>query len=99
MAAGTGPMAPEAAERLALDALGWMAEQPEVLGAFLGASGAGPDDLRNAARQPEFLGFVLEHLLGDEAALLAFAAEAGIDPSLPARARAALPGGEQPHWT
>lgn len=97
--AGPGAMAPQAAERLALDALGWMAGQPEVLGALLAASGAGPADLRTMAREPEFLGFVLEHLLADEAALLAFAAEAGIDPTLPARARAALPGGEQPHWT
>jgi len=31
--------------------------------------------------------------------LLAFAAEAGVPPDRPARARAALPGGYVPDWT
>lgn len=98
-AAMTAPLAREPAERLALDALAWMAAQPEVLGAFLAASGTGPEALRRAAAEPEFLGFVLDHLLADETALTAFAAERGIPPELPMRARAALPGGDLPHWT
>jgi hypothetical protein len=55
--------------------------------------------VRARAADPEFLGFVLDFLLSDEAALVAFAEEAGIAPDRPLRARAALPGGELPNWT
>lgn len=88
----------EAAE-IGEQALVWLAGEPEALGAFLGASGLDPGDLRARAREPEFLGFLLDFLLSDEALLLAFCAAAGIAPALPARARAALPGGDLPHWT
>ena len=42
---------------------------------------------------------ILDFLLGDEDLLLAFCAEAGVAPTVPARARAALPGGDAPNWT
>jgi hypothetical protein len=96
---GPQPLSPEAAELLGLQALGWIAGQPELAGRLLAAAGASPDDLRDRAGDPEFLGFVLDFLLGDEAALLAFAADAGVAPDRPLRARVALPGGALPHWT
>ena len=40
------PSARDAAEALALSALGWIAEDPERIGAFLGQSGLDPDVLR-----------------------------------------------------
>lgn len=89
----------EAAEALALRALGWLAAEPDRIGAFLAASGAGPTELRARAAEPEFLGFVLDFLLADEAALLAFAADSGLPPEAAGRARAALPGGDAPDWT
>jgi hypothetical protein len=55
--------------------------------------------MRARAGDPEFLGFVLDFLLSDEAALLDFARETEIPPDRPLRARAALPGGALPHWT
>jgi hypothetical protein len=48
--------------------------------------------LRAAAREPEFLLGVLDYVTGDEALLLAFANESGIDPEDVARARDALAG-------
>ncbi len=93
------PLSPEAAELLGLQALGWIAAQPELAGDFLAAAGASAGDLRARAADPEFLGFVLDFLLADEAALLAFAAEAGVAPDRPMRARVSLPGGALPHWT
>ncbi len=93
------PMARPRAEALAVQALVWMAGDAELVGRFLAATGAGPADLRARAAEPEFLGFVLDFLLSDEAALVAFAAAENIRPELPMRARAALPGGELPHWT
>lgn len=92
-------MTAEAAERIGLQALGWIASDPERAGAFLGAAGCGPEDLRARAREPEFLGFVLDFLLGDEPSLLAFCDDAGLKYDVPMRARAALPGGDLPNWT
>ena len=93
------PMARPQAEALAVQALVWMAGDAELVGRFLAATGAGPADLRARAAEPEFLGFVLDFLLADEAALVAFARAEQIRPEQPMRARAALPGGALPHWT
>jgi hypothetical protein len=84
----------EAAESLAIQALAFIAEDPDRLGAFLAASGIGPDAIRAAAREPGFLAGVLDHMLGDESLLLAFSGSAGLDPASIARARRAL-GGRQ----
>ena len=92
-------MARPEAEELAVQALAWMAGDADLTGRFLAMTGAGPADLRARAVAPEFLGFVLDFLLADEAALVAFAAAENIRPDLPMRARAALPGGKLPNWT
>jgi hypothetical protein len=92
-------MARPQAEALAVQALVWMAGDADLIGRFLAMTGAGPADLRARAGEPEFLGFVLDFLLSDEAALIAFAAAEQIRPDLPMRARAALPGGAVPNWT
>lgn len=93
------PLPSAQAEVLGLQALGWIAAQPDLSGAFLGATGAASDDLSERASDPEFLGFVLDFLLADEAALLAFCEDHGLAPDRPYRARAGLPGGDLPHWT
>jgi hypothetical protein len=84
----------EAAEALAIQVLAFIAEEPDRLGAFLAASGIGPDAIRDAAREPGFLAGVLDHMLGDESLLLAFADSAGLDPASIARARRAMAGRE-----
>ena len=89
----------DAAEALAIEALGWLASDPDALGGFLSAAGAGPGDLRARAAEPEFLGFVLDHLLANEPLLLAFCDAAGRPYDAPLRARMALPGGAAPEWT
>ena len=40
-----------------------------------------------------------EVLLADDGFVTGFARDTGISPDLPMRARAALPGGADPHWT
>lgn len=92
-------MTPAQAEGLAISALGWIAAREDLLGALMAAAGLSPAELRRRAAEPEFLGFVLDFLLEDEASTVAFAAEAGVAPDAPLRARAALPGGGVPHWT
>jgi Protein of unknown function (DUF3572) len=85
---------PEAAEMLAIQALAFIAEDPERLTGFFATTGIPAEQIRAAAREPGFLAGVLEHMLADESLLIAFAAGAGIDPAEVARARSAL-GGQQ----
>lgn len=92
-------MTQDEARAIAQTALVWLSEDPERLAGFLAASGAGPGDVRAGAGDPAFLGGLLDHLLGSDATVLAFARDAGLSPEVPARARAALPGGDQPDWT
>lgn len=84
----------ETAETLAIQVLGFLAEDPRALNRFLDASGLSAEQIRGAARQPGFLAGVLEFVLGDERLLIAFAESAGINPAEVARAAGALGG----HW-
>ena len=79
-----------AAEALAVQALAFLAAEPERLGRFLALSGIGPQALRTAAAEPDFLAGVLEHITGDERLLLDFAAHVQIKPPAVMRAAAAL---------
>jgi hypothetical protein len=87
----------EAAEMLAIQALGFFAEEPERLGRFLRVTGIASDQIREAAREPNFLAGVLEHMLADDRLLIAFADSAGIDPGAVARAYSALGGQSEPN--
>ena len=89
----------DSAETLALQALGWLLGQEELLPGFLAASGAAPGDLAGLARDPEFMGAVLDFLLQDDQMVIAFCDAAGLRYEAPMQARAFLPGGPGPHWT
>jgi hypothetical protein len=80
------------AETLAVQALGFMASDPERLGAFLAATGIGPEMIRKAAADPSFLAGVLDHICGDEALLIAVAEHAGLTPRDVEHAQAVLSG-------
>jgi hypothetical protein len=80
------------AENLAIQALGFMAGEPERLGTFLAATGIGPEMIRKAAADPSFLAGVLDHVCGDEALLIAVADHAGITPQDVEHAQAVLSG-------
>jgi hypothetical protein len=81
---------PDQAAALALRALAWLAADADRLGRFLALTGIGPAELRARANDPAILAAVLDHLLGHEADLLAFCAEAGVEAALPAQAKRAL---------
>ena len=80
------------AEMLAIQALSFIAEEPERLNGLLSATGLTLSRLRESANQPDFLAGVLEHMLANESLLLAFADCAAVDPAEIARARRALGG-------
>jgi len=93
------PLSQDSAELLAIEALSWLVGNDELLPVFLGATGASEADLRSRAKDPEFLGSVLDFLLMDDAWIMAFCQSADYLPEFPMRARAALPGGAQVNWT
>ena len=89
----------EAAETLALQALAWLVGEEDLIGVFLGSTGTSEAELRDRAGDPEFLGSVLDFLLMDDAWVIRFCDSQGIAYERLMQARAALPGGEQVHWT
>jgi len=84
------PYSQQTAEMLAVQALAFIAGDEDRLGGFLASTGVALESIRDAAREPDFLAGVLEHMLGDEKLLIAFADSAGIDPAEVARARRML---------
>ena len=89
----------DGAETVGLRALAWLAGNEELLPVFLGSTGASLDDLRAGAADPAFLGSVLDFVMMDDAWVVAFCDAGGLSYETPMRARAALPGGGQVHWT
>jgi hypothetical protein len=83
-----------AAESLAVQALSFLAGEPERLARFLALTGIGPDRIRAAAATPGFLAGVLDHVASEDARVTAFAAEAGVKPEEVEKARRALAGAQ-----
>jgi hypothetical protein len=84
----------DAAEHVAIQALSFIANDPAELGRFLALTGIGPAELRAAAHEPGFLAGVLDHILGYEPLLLAFAKETDLEPRTVAQAREVLAGAQ-----
>jgi hypothetical protein len=82
----------ELAEMLAIQALSFLADEPERIERFLALTGIESQSLRDAAREPNFLLGVLEHLAGDERLLQQFSDQEEITPETVTRARDLLAG-------
>ena len=80
------------AEHIAINALSFLAGDPQRLSRFLSLTGIGPEKLRAAAAEPGFLAGVLSHVMSDESLLMCFAAEQGVDPAALAPALERLSG-------
>jgi len=85
----------EVAEIVAVQALSFIASEPERLGLFLAESGIGPETLRNAAADPRFLASVLDFIMRDDATVKAFADVSQLHPTNIAAAHQAL---NDPEW-
>jgi hypothetical protein len=96
---GVFRMRQELAETAALGALGWLVSRQDLLEVFLGSTGAGPEDLKARAAEPEFLASVLDFILMDDAWVMDCATAIGLAPEHLVHLRQALPGGELPNWT
>ena len=84
------PYSRPTAEMLAVQALAFIAEDNTRLSGFIVSTGIAVQSIRDAAREPNFLAGVLEHILADENLLIAFADSARVNPAEVARARQAL---------
>ena len=82
----------KAAETLAVEALAYLAGEPDRLRRFLAVSGLDPAQIRTAATEPGFLAGVLEYVCSDEKLMLALADHLQLDPGELARAQTALSG-------
>ncbi len=68
------------AQAIAIEALSFLSAEEERLERFFALSGLDHASLRDAAREPGFLGAVLDHYAADEPLLIAFAQNSGRDP-------------------
>ncbi|WP_417277941.1 DUF3572 domain-containing protein [Celeribacter sp.] len=92
-------MQQESAEVIGLKVLAWLAAEEEIFPVFLGASGITAEELIARASEVEILSAVLDFLTMDDEWVKACCQATGLDPHEPMRARQALPGGAQIHWT
>jgi hypothetical protein len=81
----------EQAEILALKMVQFLLGDETNAGEFLGATGVSPEELRQRINELDFLGGVIDYMLGREDLLTAFCLQQAIEPTLPARLRTALP--------
>jgi hypothetical protein len=85
----------EVAEMVAVQALSFIAADPERLGMFLAETGIGPETLRTAAADPRFLASVLDFVMRDDSTVKALASLSQLHPTNIAAAHQAL---NDPQW-
>ena len=77
-------------EFIAIQALTFIASNPDHAERFLALSGIGFGDLRRAAADPGFLLGVMDYVVGDEPLLLLVAGETGVTPEALVQAHARM---------
>ncbi len=85
-------MTNDEAEAIAIDMLGYLANDEVRLERFLALSGIDMEVLRAAAQEPAFLAGVVAHIAGDERTLIDFAQKSGHPPEAASAALRKLAG-------
>ncbi|WP_034658711.1 DUF3572 domain-containing protein [Chelativorans sp. J32] len=88
-------MSPERAESIAIQALSFIASDPELLPRFLAITGIEASQIRQAAQEPGFLAGVLQFVLAHEPTLIALSEASGMEPQEITAALKVLPFGEE----
>ncbi|MBU6297447.1 MAG: DUF3572 domain-containing protein [Alphaproteobacteria bacterium] len=70
---------PDRAETIGLNGLAFLVSQRDQLDRFVQGTGIEPSALRRQALEPSFLQAVLDYLLRDDALLMDFCREQGLD--------------------
>jgi hypothetical protein len=89
----------EGAEAIAIQGLGFIAGDPELLPRFLAITGIEASSIRRAAGEPGFLAGVLNFIVAHEPTLMRFSEQSGIAPAQVTTALRALPFGDDAHQT
>ena len=84
----------DSAETQASAILGFLASDPERLGRFLSLTGVDPADIRGLMKDHGFWQAIFDHLFEDESLLMAYCAEAQLQPTLLVKMRQGL---SRPH--
>lgn len=82
------------AEQLAVEALAFLASDPELLPRFLALTGIEANQIRQAAREPGFLAGVLAFFLAHEPSLIQLSQTLDVAPATIQAAQRALPSGD-----
>jgi hypothetical protein len=82
----------EAAETIAIQAIGFLAEESNRMGRFMSLTGMEPETLVAGAETAPVQVAVLDYLLSDESLLMVFSGHAALDPQAVSAARALLDG-------
>jgi hypothetical protein len=88
-----------AAEVIGLKALEWLVADDELFMMFLGSTGADISDVKAGAKEPAYLGSILDFLLMNDEWIQRFCDHETLDYMEPYNARQSLPGGDIPNWT
>lgn len=88
-----GKLSVEAADELAINALAYLSNTPDLMQRFLALSGIEASHIRAAASEPHFFAGVLKFFLAHEPTLLQFCEATGAAPQSVQAALQALPGG------
>ena len=92
-------MTPEAAQVVAIQALGWLMGNNELLPVFMGSTGISAEDLKASLEDTSLLVTLMDFILMEDQWVLDFCDVSGFDPHKLQSVRHALPGGEMVHWT
>ncbi|MCT7375685.1 DUF3572 domain-containing protein [Chelativorans salis] len=87
-------MQQEQAEAIAIQALSFIASDPELLPRFLALTGIEAGQIRQAANEPGFLAGVLQFVLAHAPTLLSFSEQSGVPPQDVSTAHRHLPLGD-----
>jgi len=88
----------EQAELIAIQALGWLSGQDDLMMTFLGSTGSGLDDVRERAGDAEFLASVMDFIMMDDDWIKMFCDDHSLPYDALQHIRMALPGGSLPNW-
>ena len=92
-------MTPEAAQVVAIQALGWLVGNNELLPVFMESTGINAEDLKASLEDTSLLVSLMDFILMEDQWVLDFCDVSGFDPHKLQSVRHALPGGEMVHWT
>ena len=99
MGKGFVVVTPENAQIIALQALGWLVADKDLVAIFMGSTGCSAESLKAGLDDPVLLRSVLDFILMEDQWVIDFCGFVGLDPFQLKSVRGFFPGGDETHWT